>query len=538
MRKYLLAASAIALAACGAETSDDSADSSAATQETSSATAAPASGDVLALFGLQDGGQGLISYESSSQRGDTTVFEGISINAGETPLSASSLTLKGAGQSGNLATFESMSVDGLIIVAPDGAGEINVGSFAIEEPSDAFANVVAGFMSGRSPEEFMEGFDPGAVNFGKVGVENVAAQFDGPDAQGAIGIGSFALSDLTQETLGSLALNAVEFDLTTPEGPFVGTLGEFSFSGINRPMFRELIDTITASNGTPEDTFAKMSQTAFFTDIYSKRLDGYALKDLAVNAAGLTIDLDDYSGTITETDTGVRYEDKIDSLSVASEGDGSLGGPAALQFAMLGYDSLDFQMRSVSTTNREADTVSLDEFVFEMEDGFTMDMNYTMGGFQEYVTNAMALLDADTLLEGEDPSPEVMTELYKPLVFHGFSMGLNDNGLADKAWTLGAAQSGQEVESLKAVAVAGVTSLAFMAPSEQTQQLAGQFIEAATSFINDAGSFRITIDPSEPVPVGPVIEQLSAVQETGEDPTPVIDELIADLNITIAAEAE
>lgn len=533
MRKVLLAATSIVLVACGQSSENGGA------SEGPRVTTPPTS-DTLARFGLTAEAEGLLTFENQSEDGNAAVFENAVVTVGPAPITIETVRLAGAESSDEGVAFESLTFTNVTLPGPTDDQGLTVGAVTIANPTPELADAIAGVMAGELPAQAFEGVDYKAVNLGELGLEKLIFSFDDGFDSGSVRIGEFAVQDLNAETLGVIGMNALNFELNTYDtGPISGSLAEISFTGIDRAYVSSIIDASLEgiATGSPETAAMNAWRAAALADIHSKKLDGYAVKDLAFDLQGVAATLAEYTGTVTQTNDGVRYEESLTGLSIgAPDGEGDWGSALSLQLAMLGYESLDFSAKGVVETNRANDSMVMDEFEFIMNDGFTLGMTYDMGGMGEYVKRAAELMTPDMMM-GAEPELDTLVAMYEPLVFNAFSMNLTDQGLADRAFELIGAQMNSDAQSVRAMATGFLPMLAFQAPTPETQKLAGSFVTAATTFINEPGtSFSIALDPAEPVQFSTVIANFSELAETGEDPTTLIDEVLADLNVTIAAE--
>lgn len=530
MRNHILAtkllatsAIAIALTACG-----------------SSEISTPPSDETLAAFGLTADSTGLITFETKVEEGNAAIFQDASLNVGPMSIAIGSVRIAGAELTEDGMALEALTFSDITVPGPSGDEIFSLGGVTLEGPTPEIALAIASTMSGTDPAQAFEGVDYKEVTFEKLGVEKLIFAFDDGYEAASIRVGEFAFTDLTQDAFGKIALTGVDFDLESYDtGPITGALGEVSISGIDRPYITGIVDAVIAgvASGDPETAMVSAWAAAVPEDIHSKKVDAMNIQGVTATVQGITTTIDSLTGTITETSTGLKNSATGTGITISTDGDGELGSQLAMQLAMLGYEALEFELEAVAETNRETDSAT-ETATLSMIDGFDLETKYAMSGFSEYLSRSVELMSPEMMLGMDTPEIDDVMSMYEPLIIDSFSISLADQGLADRGFELAAAYAGTDAASMRATAVGGVSSLAFFAPTPETQKLAGEFIVAAQTFINEPGTkLTIAATPAEPFEFAGLMADIGELSETGGDPMALLDEVLADLSISITAEA-
>jgi hypothetical protein len=120
-----------------------------------------------------------------------------------------------------------------------------------------------------------------------------------------------------------------------------------------------------------------------------------------------------------------------------------------------------------------------------------------------------------------------MTELLGPLLVNGFELRLIDDSIVERSLAALGTMQGQTPDQVREQAVGLMALGTMMSPPGPVQALAAEAIAAATSFLEEPGTLRITVAPDEPV----AFADLLAAFES-ED----YEQALSLLNVEVAAE--
>jgi hypothetical protein len=260
-------------------------------------------------------------------------------------------------------------------------------------------------------------------------------------------------------------------------------------------------------------------------DPFKKRYDDYAIEGLRVDVDGVLIGLESFAGTADLNRQVLSMNDRIEALTVEFDDSKDLGAQGLEGLQMLGYDRIEINGAFVQRADAGADRVSSEEYSLAATDALALELDYDIGGIAEYIRAAAEL--GFSSMDAENMDPDMMAQLFGPLTVHSFELRLIDDSLVERALQAAADSQGSTPEAMRQQAIAFLTIGTLMAPPGAVQTLTSEAITAATSFLEEPGTLRISINPDEPVSVADLIQAFES-----ED----YDAALELMNIEVAAE--
>ena len=308
-------------------------------------------------------------------------------------------------------------------------------------------------------------------------------------------LASVGLAGLSSDGIESIYYRG--FEVRDGSGDVEVKLGDFTISNFLFPSLAALINLEQAQEeGDIETMLAAIP-----------KIGGISIADLLVNVPFLAelslgraaIESSDYIGPIP-----TRIGSVIDNLRLPTW---MLDEDSAEVMASLGYDEIASSSNLELVWQEDEQTIALrSESV--LVDGGRMSLSATVGGIpREALENPMSLM------------------------FLAFAMTLNeatlefeDDSLTERALALFAEDQGTDVTTMRAQAL-GI--IPFIAAPLQRPEFLTALTTAASSFLDEPGTLRLTMVPDAPVPFMALMEAAD-----GDDPGLLIDLL----NVQISAE--
>ncbi|NVK34279.1 MAG: hypothetical protein HWE23_07355 [Rhodobacteraceae bacterium] len=160
----------------------------------------------------------------------------------------------------------------------------------------------------------------------------------------------------------------------------------------------------------------------------------------------------------------------------------------------LGYEAATFDVRGFMSWSPEEGTVDLDDLSVDLQDGGSLRMSFSLGGFTEELM--ASLQDPDT----EDSSDAMST--LQALKLNKFSANFEDNSLTQRALKLRGEQlGGDESTAIKEVE----TTLPMMLSMLNNEAFSKSIQSALSTFMEDPQNLSITATPPQPVSAAEIL---------------------------------
>jgi hypothetical protein len=408
-------------------------------------------------------------------------------------IKAAKLEFDGLGVFDGQTNFALMKLSDITITPAEGSEEQSTGKIASIElvnPSQETAAWVASLLGKGEPAPFPEG---SALSFDRWLVSGV--NFDVSDASGTgtFTIDSMHISDLKTEKAGLVGLSNLKFDFTEATGEDVKvSLEGFGVKGINYGLFSKALEDSTGPNGDPGAL-----ASAIQADPANPGYDAMSLKALKADIVGASVDMPALTSAVSRDKLGRATKVVTDpfTLTIAAR-DNPDGEQFASALSTLGYETLTFSGQGESLYDPDADVVTLvkGKNFWKLNDGFRLDLSAKYAG-----TKAIAAAQVQSLDENADPEA-MLNAVMDSLVIHQMEIGLDDDGMLDRALNAYAAQSGEDPAAVRSQ-LSGMFAMApmFAAGTGIDTAVITELATALSSFVTEPKTLTIALSPKEPI---------------------------------------
>lgn len=498
--------------------------------------------EALAFFNLAESGDGRVSFDSSQRRGNAQVFTGVTfLSEDGEEMQAEELRLTGARQTNDGPVFDSLEIvnltgsfdegfdddaspapgkggkGGVVESSSTGTGTLSIDRIVVEQPSPLLAAVIAQAFSLEETDDDADWGKPSDYAFDAIAVEGLS--IDTPD--GVFTFDTLSFSGFTGETLANFTFSNLVGSGTSEGSDVAFELREFSFNNLDLSG----LDALAEVDSEDSEEFEQALFDAGWGDPYKKRYDDYALEGLRIDVDGVLIGLESLAGSAEQNRQVLAMDDRLEALTVEFDDSKDLGAQGLAGLQMLGYDRIEINGRFVQQADGGADRVSSDEYSLTATDALALELDYDIGGIADYIQAAKEL--GFSSMDAENMDPETMMQLFGPLTVHSFELRLVDDSLVERALQAAADSQGSTPEMMRQQAIAFMTIGTLMAPPGAVQTLVSEAITASTSFLEEPGTLRISINPEQPVSVADLIQAFQS-----ED----YDSALELMNIEVVAE--
>ncbi|WP_421784847.1 hypothetical protein [Hyphobacterium sp.] len=515
----IITASALVLAACGADTGENGF----ATTDVDEETAASA----LAALHLAESGEGTVSWDSRSFEDGVYTFTGVvfqldddedaatremnGLEAEPEVALAEVMTLAAPrfDANGNVI-FDQLDIRDITVSDPDGEGDGAIDRFLVERPNWEMARAFAQGFSGDSIVD--ADVDEGSWTYGLLAIEGFRLVGRNEAEPFTASFDRFAIEDLADYSIGRFELSNLLIEGRNEEAGLVRiSLAEISADNIGEAITYPFTAQMALAGASFSADVPNEDITADIPEIPEDfdPLNGYenaTIRGLDANVGGIIVTLDSLTASTREDRNELVYESEMTPLIIAPDTNYPFGAQLALGLGMMGYQQLEFVAAGASVYERDEDRAyTTDDNYFEMRDGFRVEVESDMSGLLAY---SMAALQVNPAMD--EVEPDIMYDMLRPLMLNNFLFRLEDLSLLDRALTAGSAVQGVPKENLRMQA-GGMIALATLgAPAEIPRELLAEFSTAMTSFVAEGGTLELRIAPDQPISVGDLVEEAAS----------------------------
>ena len=407
---------------------------------------------------------------------------------------AGKLEFDGLGVFDGQANFALMKLSDVTITAAEGSEDKSTGKIASIElvnPSPETAAWVASLLGKGEAAPFPEGK---ALSFDRWTINGVNFNIADASGTGLFTIDSMHVSDLKEETAGTMGLSKLNFDFTEAAGSDVKiSLDGFGVRGIDYGLLSEAISAGAA--GTTGDPSALTS--AIQADPANPGYDALVVKALKADIVGASVNMASLESSVSRDSQGraTKVVTNPFTLTVGAR-DNADGEQFAGALATMGYETLTFSGQGESLYDPDADIVTLvkGKNFWKLNDGFKLDFSAKYAG-----TKAIAAAQVASLDETADPQAMIDSVL-QSLVVHNVEIALDDDGIVDRGINAYAAQSGEDPAAVRQQ-ISGMFAMApmFAAGTGIDAAVVTELATALSSFVTAPKTLTITLAPKAPI---------------------------------------
>ena len=408
-------------------------------------------------------------------------------------IKAAKLEFDGLGVFDGQTNFSLMKLSDITITPAEGSEEQSTGKIASVElvnPSPETAAWVASLLGKGEPAPFPEG---AALSFDRWMVNGVNFNVSDASGTGTFTVDSMHISDLKTEKAGLMGLSNLKFDFTEAAGEDVKvSLEGFGIKGIDYGLFTKAIENSTGPNGDPGAL-----ASAIQADPANPGYDVLSLKAFKADIVGASVDMPSLASSVSRDKLGRATKIATEPFTLTI---GSRDNPDGEQFASalstLGYETLTFSGQGESLYDPDADLVTLvkGKNFWKLNDGFKLDLSGKYAG-----TKAIAAAQVQSVDENVDPEAMV-TAMMDSLVIHQLEIGIDDDGMVDRALNAYAAQSGEDPAAVRSQ-LSGMFAMApmFAAGTGIDTAVVTELATALSSFVTEPKTLTIALSPKDPI---------------------------------------
>lgn len=491
MRKYQTSLSALAIGAVlsstlvlgGCGNKEGASASKTISKVKTRKISAEQSAQALTALSLSESGAGDVTWTSRDGSNGNYTFTDVKFNDGDDKaLHVNTMTLRGAHMQDEQAAFDQIVLNG--ISAGDDETKVALKNFTLNEPSPTLSNAFAKAFSGDdSAFENMEG-DIGfsAISFTGLTVE-------GDDAQ--LSLASVSM-DKANGSDGVFSLKDFKMNVDEKKDKIKINLGSIDVTGLNVEKYKTLF---SAAQGGGEDAMKNIMASM---NPYNPDFKNYSLKNLAVDANGVLINLDSLSGKAEQKGSKIIMTQKMTPLTIVPPTTSTDRGAMKFAEAMdtLGYKKFELTMAQTGILDEKTDSMVIKDSYIALTDGFKLSYDYNMTGYKAYTENALAMSTK------KNPDPTDVFAMMNGLEINKMRIALKDDSIVERVFKLAAKEQGGTPSALKSQAKMGLAFLPMMAQDEAQQKIASELSAALGEWLEKSGTLVFDMNPSKPVNLG------------------------------------
>lgn len=415
-----------------------------------------------------------LSWKKAAGKAGNYTYTDLAAKNDDGTLSIDSAKLFGVHMVGDTATFDRADFSGIKIFNEDDNVTVTFATMSMARPTPAMAKSIIQSLSSIKDIDDLElknknadmGF--GAVSLGGMKIES--EELNGTIKQ--VIWGKDEDTDLTDFLVDDIGFN---FDSKQGnDGKF--KLGQFSAIGLSA----SLLDGMRSRANVIEKI-----------NSLGKTFEEVKLENLSFDSSTVAVNTKGFAGKAVETGHITTITQVSQPFTITLK-DAPNSPQAAQAFAMvkeLGFDELVFETSQTQIIDSKTDTVSVNDGLITLKDGFDLSYNYEGTGLNELQSN----LNSDT-------SNTNLEAALQALTINGLQLRLEDKSIVERGLGLAAKFRGASPEQLKKEMKLAVTLAPLAAGSGLERDLIKEMGGALTDFIGGNGkTLSIVITPEAPI---------------------------------------
>ena len=361
------------------------------------------------------------------------------------------------------------------------------GTLNISNPTpDAASAIVAGMTKPESN-------DRGDIGFEAVSATDITAKSD--ELSGSLQALSWG-ETRDENGQGKADLTIGNLDVTIPgqDGAQDMTIDFKGMSTRNMNIGRKLMaGRAMSANGVVGSVVGNLNA-------FEKPYDELIVETMKLDSEGFKVDFGGIEGLTTEKGGVVTTRQTLKPTVISLKP--ALAEVPSFQrnyevIKSLGFETLKMSGSSVTTLDSEDDSVSVSDGLFVVEDGFTLNFEYSAEGLKEMTAKAQALAEANE-------TPDMMA-IYDPLHLRNLRLTLEDNSIVERGLKLASEMTGQSEKNIKRSLGMAVFAVAMAAENEVQAEVYSETLESFADFVKKGGTLTIEANPPTPFPLAPLL---------------------------------
>lgn len=168
----------------------------------------------------------------------------------------------------------------------------------------------------------------------------------------------------------------------------------------------------------------------------------------------------------------------------------------------LGFETVTLSASSVTTLNSADDSINVSDGLLVLDDGFTLNFEYSAEGLSEMTAKLKAMAQAGQTRD--------MMDAYDPLKLRNFRLTLEDNSIVERGLKLATEMTGDSEQKIKFGLTMAVIGVAMAAENEVQAEVYSETVEAFANFVKKGGTMTIEANPPAPFPLAPLLTKKGA----------------------------
>ncbi len=333
----------------------------------------------------------------------------------------------------------------------------------------------------------------GTVGFGAISMTGVKAT--GKEINGTLSALAWG-ENRTDATDGTADLMVDDLDIT-----IVGENGAqdmtLDFSGMSVRNLRMGKQLDQSSGLSPNDAVAEMVKNM---NIFEKPYDELVIGTLDLDSEGFTVDFDGIEGKTVKKGGVITTRQTLNPTKITLKpalGENREFKQAYEMLKSLNFETLEMSGSSVTTLNKDDDTVSVSDGLFIIKDAMRLNFEYEAEGIDEMIKTLEAA--------SGDTDQDKAASLYDPLKLRSMRLTLEDQSIVERGLKLASQMTGQSEKNLKRSLGMLSFGAAMAAQNDVQAEVYSETAEAFADFVKDGGTLTIEVNPPAPVSLAPLM---------------------------------
>jgi len=446
----------------------------------------------LATLGLGERGDSGLTYSKRDSDGATITYHDLMVkheNDDGQSFKAKQAVFHCASIDKDKPTFDRLDLTQASIIDKDVT--FTFGTLIVSQPNPETAGYLVDGLLGKNQESVID-----AAGFRGVSMTDVSMVGDG--FEGTLDSAAWGETRYEDNTgIGNLRVDRFEASFESPQN---AEKMQVTFNGMSA---RNL--ALRNSEDQPVSPNEAIGSILNGFTIYEKPYDEFIIDTLKIESEDFNLNFEGIEAKATENSDVVTVVQKLKPLTIKMEPglkDNPTFATAYTYFETLGFETLSLKGGSITTLDKASDTISVSDGQLVLEDGFTLNMEYSALGLNSMVNTLKTMTDYDQRADPMKPLNDLKLERAR--------ITLEDHSITEKGMKLASEIMGVSEDNIKRMLPGLPLAAAFAAKNDLEAEVYSETTSAFASFVKNGGTLTIEANPDEPVSIGQILGENAA----------------------------
>ena len=444
----------------------------------------------LAGLGMGESGANGLSFDAREVSGGLVTYRNLSVtpeDGQKTTFSAKSATFHCPKMGDENPSFARVDMSDILVFDAQDGVTFTAETLNLANPTSQAARSIVGNMIRPDSSAVDE------AGFGAISV--TGAKIASDDMNGTVAAMSWGeIRDDDGRGTADLTIEDVDFTVPSKNGKQNMTL-KFGGMSVRNMNVGGKIDRQAAMS--PDDMISSVLGNI---NAFVKPYDELIIEEMTIDSEGFAMDFGGIEGKTSEKSGVVTTRQTLKPSQIRIKP--AMADNAAMQqqyniLKSLNFETMDFSGSAVTTLDRDDDSISVSDGLFEIQDALRLNYEYEAEGLSEMAEKMKGMSKSGAKMD--------LMAAYEPLKLRGMRFTMEDNSIVSRGLKLASEMTGQDEKTIKRSLGMAVFAVAMAAENDVQAEVYTETVEAFADFVKNGGTLTIEANPPAPFPLAPLM---------------------------------